>query len=91
MKVLVFYRPNSEHARRIEEFLHDLQRQHDIDSRNLSILDIDSRDGIATASLYDIVSTPAIVVTDNFGSYIKSWTGEELPLMTELTAYTYAA
>ena len=89
MKVLVLYRPHSEHARRVEEFLHDLQQEHDIDRRSLQIFDVDSRDGIATASLYDVMSTPAIIVTDNLGSYIKSWIGEELPLMRDIAAYTY--
>jgi hypothetical protein len=90
MKVLVLYRPNSEHARRVEEFLRDLQHEHDIDQGSLQILDVDSRDGIATASLYDVMSTPAIVVTDNLGSYIKSWIGEELPLMRDIAEYTYS-
>ena len=89
MKVLVLYRPNSEHARKVEEFLRDLEHEHDIDGKSLEILDVDSRDGIATASMYDVMSTPAIIVTDNIGSYIKSWIGEELPLMRDIAAYTY--
>ncbi len=90
MKILVLYRPHSDHARRIEEFLHDLQRQHDIDERNVQVLDIDSRDGIATASIYDVVSSPAIVVTDNVGGYVQSWTGSNLPLMQDVAAYAYS-
>ena len=90
MKILVLYRPHSDHARRIEEFLHDLQRQHDIDERNVQVLDIDSRDGIATASIYDVVSSPAIVVTDNVGGYVQSWTVSNLPLMQDVAAYAYS-
>lgn len=90
MKVLVLYRPNSEHARRVEGFLRDLQHEHDIDIGSLEILDVDSRDGIAAASLYDVMYAPAIIVTDNLGSYIKSWIGEELPLMRDIAAYTYS-
>lgn len=86
----MIYRPNSEHARRVEEFLRDLQHEHDLDRGSLEILDVDSRDGIAMASMYDVMSAPAIIVTDNIGSYIKSWIGEELPLMGEIAAYTYA-
>jgi len=87
--VIVLYRPNSEHARRVEDFLRDLQAQHDVSPRSLKIIDVDSRDGIATSSIYDIMSSPAIVVTDNFGGYIQSWVGEQLPLMRDVAAYAY--
>jgi thiol-disulfide isomerase/thioredoxin len=88
MKVLVFYRPNSEHARKIEEFLHDLQHQHDVDQGSLKVLDVDSREGISLAAIYDIVDSPAIVVTDNTGGYVQSWVGSELPLMRDVAAYS---
>lgn len=89
MKILVLYRPNSEHARKVEEFLRDLEREHDIDEKSLKVVDVDSRDSIALASMYDVMSTPAIIVTDDVGTYIKSWIGEELPLMRDIAAYTY--
>lgn len=88
MKVLVLYRPNSEHARKVEDFLRDLQRQHDIEQSSLRIIDIDSRDGISVASIYDVMTTPAIVITDNFGGYVQSWVGAELPLMRDVAAYS---
>jgi hypothetical protein len=90
MKLLVFYRPDSEHARQVEEFLRDLQRQHDIDTQHLDILDVDSREGMAMASLYDVVMYPSIVVVADDGSMIRSWAGEQLPLMNEIASYTFA-
>jgi len=88
MKVLVLYKPNSEHARKVEIFLHDLQKQHDVDQSSLKILDVDSREGIELAKIYDVMSTPAIIVTDNNGGYVNSWAGEELPLMRDVAAYS---
>lgn len=87
MKMLVLYRPNSEYARRIEEFIRDIQQQHDIDQSRVQIIDVDSREGIALASMYDVMMGIAIVVTDNLGSYIKDWQGSELPLASEVAAY----
>ena len=87
MKVLILYRPNSEHARRIEEFIHDYQNRHEGD--RLEILDIDSREGIAAASLYDIMQYPAIVVTRQDGSVQQAWQGD-LPLMSEVASYAMA-
>lgn len=38
------------------------------------------------ASIYDVLSYPGIVVTDDFGAYIKGWE-KELPLMQEVASY----
>lgn len=89
MKVLVFYRPNSEHARIVEEFVHDLQRQHDVDERHLVVYDIDSREGSAMASLYDLMSYPSLIVVGDDGAFVKSWTDGSLPLMNEVVSYTF--
>lgn len=88
MKVLILYRPDSEHGRSVEEFIHDFQRQHG--SHHLEILNIDSRDGIATASLYDIMQYPAILVIQNDGMIQKIWEGDALPLMDEVASYANA-
>lgn len=82
------YRPDSEHARLVEEFIHDYQRQHD--SGKLEILNIDSRDGIATASLYDVMQYPTILALRDDGSILRSWEGETLPLMDEIASYAYS-
>lgn len=88
MRMLVFYRPDSEHARLTEEFLRDLQRQHDVSPKGIQSISIDTREGASLASLYDVISYPGIVVVDDNGGYIKSWSGE-LPLMDELVGYTF--
>lgn len=90
MKVLVLYRPNSEFARRVEEFVRDLQTQRGIDERHLEILDIDSREGTATASLYDIMGQPVILVVGDDGSYVKHWEGADLPLLDEVAGYAFS-
>ena len=87
MKVLVLYRPNSEFSRSVEEFVRELQRRHDIDERHLQVLDYDSREGSALASLYDIMTQPAIVVLGDDGGYIKHWQGRDLPLLDEVASY----
>lgn len=85
MKVLVLYRPNSEHGRLVEEFIHDFQARHR--DEHLEVLDIDSRDGSATASLYDVMQYPAILVLQGDGYLHKSWEGSRLPLMDEVASY----
>lgn len=88
MKVVVIYRPVSEYARQVEEYVHDFKQAYqDI---HLDLLDIDSREGWSTASLYDVTRYPAILVLSGDGSLLKSWEGIEFPLMNEIVGYAYA-
>lgn len=88
MKVVVLYRPNSEHRRSVEEFMREFQRRyHDV---RLEALNVDTRDGMATAALYDIVRYPAIMVLQNDGFMQQLWEGEDLPRLDEILAYAHA-
>lgn len=84
MKVLVLYRPNSEHSRLVEDFLRDFQQRYTRTDFPLEILDLNTREGASTASMYDIVQYPGILVVDSFGSVVRSWQGATLPLMAEV-------
>lgn len=87
MKVVVLYRPNSEHGRQVDDFIRDYKNRHE--EGRLEVLNVDSRDGSATASLYGIVEYPAIMALRNDGSVLKSWEGSTLPLMDEIAYYTF--
>ncbi|MEK7059221.1 MAG: hypothetical protein AAB971_00465 [Patescibacteria group bacterium] len=88
MKVLILYRPHSEHGRLIEDFIHEYQTRHSTD--HLEVLSIDTREGSATATLYDVMTYPAILVLQTDGYVQKVWQGETLPLMDEVAAYARA-
>jgi hypothetical protein len=87
MKVLILYRPQSEHATTVETFVRDFEHQHDQGSKNIELMSVDTRDGAATASLYDIWSFPTILVLDMDGRVLNMWQGERLPLMDEVAGY----
>jgi hypothetical protein len=88
MKVLILYRPNSEHSRLIEEFVHEYESRHQSD--HLELLNIDTREGSATATLYDIVQYPAIMVMHGDGHIQKIWQGDSLPRLDEVASYARA-
>jgi hypothetical protein len=88
VKVIVLYRPNSEHASDVESFVRDFQRLHD-SGRKVELVSVNTRDGAATASLYDIMAFPAILVLADDGSVVNSWIGT-LPLMDEVAGYIYS-
>jgi hypothetical protein len=87
MKVVVLYRPDSEHARIVDDFIRDYKNRHE--GGKIEILDIDSRDGNATATLYGIMQYPAILALRNDGSTLHMWEGAQLPMMDEVAYYTF--
>lgn len=86
--MLILYRPDSEHARAIEDFVHDFGRQYDA-ARRLELISLNTRDGAATASIYDIVAYPAILALGDDGRILNVWQGIPLPLMDEVAGYAY--
>ena len=86
--MLVLYRPNSEHGRLVEEFIRDYQRAGH--SGTIEALNIETRDGSAIASLYDVVQYPTIMIVRQDGSVIRTWEGNLLPLQNDVAAYAYA-
>jgi hypothetical protein len=87
MKVLVLYRPQSEHGRLIEDFINSFQSNS---SSALETLNIDTREGSAMATLYDVMEYPAILVLRTDGSPQKVWQGNDLPLVDEVRSYAIA-
>ncbi len=86
MKVYVLYRPQSEHARQTEEYLHDFV--HAQPTREVQLIDVDSKIGTSLAELYDVMQYPAVLAITNDGQLLKSWQGN-LPLMDELSYYAH--
>lgn len=88
VKLVILYRPNSEHATAVESFVRDFQHQHD--AGKVELLSVNTRDGAATASLYDVMAYPTIMALADNGSVLNMWQGETLPLMDEVASYMYA-
>lgn len=84
MKIIVLYRPRSEFATDVEDFIREFQNRHNI---NIEVLDMETREGIETATVYDIMQYPAILVTRDDGTLQKNWQGPKLPLLDEVYAY----
>lgn len=68
--------------------MRDFQHRHDIGNK-LEMVSVNTRDGAATANLYDIMSYPSILALADNGSVLNAWQGEPLPLMDEVASYIY--
>ena len=85
MKVVVLYRPNSEHSRLTEEFIHEYKTRHM--HASVEVLSVDTREGDAVATLYDVMSYPAILILQDNGSVQKFWQGPSLPRTEDVASY----
>lgn len=84
--MLILYRPQSEHSTEVESYVRDFERAYESGKR-LELMSLDTRDGAATASLYDIVAYPAILALADDGSVLNVWQGKPLPLMGEVAGH----
>lgn len=87
MKALILYHPNSEHARTTEEYVHNFGQ---VSTVSIELESLETKDGAATATLYDIVSYPALLILDEQSRLQKVWQGDQLPLMDEVAGYLVA-
>jgi len=85
--LLILYRPNSEHATTIDSFVRDFQQRYEV-GKKIELQSIDTREGSSTASIYDVMSYPAILALADDGSVLNVWQGD-LPLMDEVAGYVY--
>lgn len=84
MKALILYRPNSEFARPVEEYVRDFERTR---NKTIKLVSLDTQEGSSQAKLYDIVQYPALLVVRDDGQIMKVWQGPQLPLMDEVAGY----
>lgn len=89
MKLIVLYRPKSEHATPVESFIRDLQHQHDMGPGSIDMVSVETREGAATAAVYDVWEYPTLIAVTNDGRVLNMWQGESLPLMDEVVSYLY--
>ncbi len=86
MKILILYRPRSEHRLDIEELVRVLKNTYP--KLKTEVLDVDQREGSATATLYDVMRYPSILVLRDDGSEVYSWEGEDnIPRLSDVASY----
>lgn len=86
MKLIVLYRPNSEHASILDPFLHEIAQRYP-QIKKIEHLDLNTRDGAAMASIYDVVDYPGIVAATDDGVPQEVWQGKMLPLMSDVASH----
>jgi hypothetical protein len=88
MRIVALYHPKSDHAGRVEDYAHEYHRFRP--SREIELLSLDTKEGWTTASLYEVVRYPAILVLTDTGELQQLWQDQQLPLMNEIDSYMVA-
>jgi hypothetical protein len=84
MRVVVVYKPESEHRRAVEDFLRDFTRQT---GNIIETLNPDTKEGSDFARVYDIVEYPSMVALSDDGQLQSMWRGLPLPTISEVSYY----
>ena len=85
MKIIILYRPASDHGQSVDEFVKEFSyRKPDL---SLDVLSVETREGAEMANLYGIMVYPAMMVIGEDGQIDKDWQGLPLPLMDEVAYY----
>jgi hypothetical protein len=87
MRVAVLYRSNSDHERSVLDF----EREYEYRTgRSFIKYDVNTRDGAAMASLYDVMRYPSVLAIADDGQMMQMWQGDTMPLINEVTYYSPA-
>lgn len=85
--IQIFYRPNSEYGRDLENFTKRLEERR----IKYEMIDVDTRGGSAKAQAYDIMQYPTVLaVRETGGQVIQSWMGI-LPTVADVEYYAYGS
>lgn len=87
MRIVALYHPSSEWARDVETYARDIERTQGV---RMELVSLETRDGAAMASLYDVMRFPAVMVMKEDGQMQQLWQGEQLPLMSEVAGFAHA-
>lgn len=72
----------------VEDFAKEFSRRYQ--DRKLELVSVDTRDGSATATLYDVMRCPAVLALADDGQILHEWE-DSMPLMNEISYYTTSA
>ncbi len=84
MKVVILYRPNSEHDTLVQDFLREYRART---GKELELTSIDTKEGAEIARLYDAVDYPALIAIEDNGQLHQMWQGDRLPLIDEVSYF----
>ncbi len=71
MKMKIFWQKNCPHCPEAKNIGKQLEKE-----TTIQYFEIETIDGLAEASYYDIASTPSIAILDNNDNEIKIWRGK---------------
>lgn len=85
MRVVVVYKPESDHAREVMSYLRDFKQRTGYE---IEEMDPERRINEGFLQTYDIVEYPTIIALSDDGRMQNMWRGQPLPQIDEVSYYT---
>lgn len=85
--MIVLYRPNSEYARVVEQFVREFEQRGS--GVKIDLINYDTPEAQAVAAVYGIMQHPTILAIREDGQLMKQWEGPEMPLQDEVASYLH--
>lgn len=84
MRVVVVYKPESDHAREVTDFLRDFNKRT---GKQIEEIDPERRFNEGFLQAYDIVEYPTMIALSDDGRVLNTWRGRPLPQIDEVSYY----
>lgn len=84
MRVVIVWREESDYARAVREWLHDVETRLGYVPESMNP---DEPASVSFCQTYDIVEYPTIVALDSQGRLLQMWRGAQLPQIDDVAYY----
>lgn len=86
MRAVILYHPAGEGSLAVETYANEYAGLKP--GNKLELVDPEMPEGARLAELYGITEYPSILTISDDGHLLRLWQGTDLPLMSELSAYS---
>lgn len=84
MRIVAVYKQFSDHAREVDEWIHEFEQRSNF---TVETLDPEMPDGESFCTARDILEYPTIAIVDTDGKTYETWKGTPLPVIDEVMGY----
>ena len=86
MKVIILHKLNAETDTQLQGYLRDFEQRT---GKQIELMDVEGKEGVELAQIYDILQFPAILVREDMGELVQAWSEiDKWPTISELSYYT---
>ena len=84
--MIILHKLNAETDTQLQGYLRDFEQRT---GKQIELMDVEGKEGVELAQIYDILQFPAILVREDMGELVQAWSEiDKWPTISELSYYT---